>query len=73
VTDDPEAWASILGWHCWRDAAGTWHARQADASPATLLRAGSLDALRAQIDQYDHRVASRCEPVPDQTSVRSGD
>jgi hypothetical protein len=51
VTDDPEEWASILGWHCWRDATGTWHARQTQATPAGVLHAASLDALRTLIDQ----------------------
>jgi hypothetical protein len=50
MTGDPEVWASILGWHCWRDAVGVWYARRADATPAVVLRAGSLDALRALID-----------------------
>jgi hypothetical protein len=50
----PELWASILGWHCWRDAVGIWYARQTGASPAAILRAASPAALRA------------LEPVPSQ-------
>jgi hypothetical protein len=55
VTDDPEEWASILGWHCWRDTAGTWHARQAGTAPAAVIQAASLDALREQIDRSNRQ------------------
>jgi hypothetical protein len=50
VADDPEMWASILGWHCWRGVAGIWYARRTGISPAVVIRAPSLDALRAAID-----------------------
>jgi hypothetical protein len=55
VTDDPEEWASILGWHCWREAAGIWCARRADTAPADVLRAANLDDLRAAIDYHEQR------------------
>jgi hypothetical protein len=64
MTGDPEAWASILGWHCWRDAAGIWRARRTGASPAAVLRAASLDALRTSIDQHNR------EPAPAQARSR---
>jgi hypothetical protein len=54
-SDDPEVWASILGWHLWRDVAGTWHARQAGASTAAVLQAASLDVLRTLIDRPDRQ------------------
>ncbi len=57
VADDPEMWASILGWHCWRGAAGIWYARPMGASPAAVLQAASLDTLRACID---HRNSQQC-------------
>ena len=53
VADEPQEWASILGWHCWRGAAGTWYARLTGASPAVVLRTGSLGALRAAIDHQN--------------------
>jgi hypothetical protein len=53
VPDDPEAWASILGWHCWRGVAGIWYGRRTGPSPTVVIRAGSLDALRALIDQWN--------------------
>ena len=56
MTDDPELWASILGWHCWRDAAGIWYTRQTGASPAAVLRAASLDALRVVRDHVMARL-----------------
>jgi hypothetical protein len=61
VADDPEMWASILGWHCWRGAAGIWHARRMVASPAAALRAASLDTLRACID---HQNSQQCPGRP---------
>lgn len=51
VADEPEMWASILGWHCWRGAAGFWYARRMGASPAVVLRSACLDTLRAAIGQ----------------------
>jgi hypothetical protein len=54
VADEPQEWASILGWHCWRGVAGIWYARRIGASPALVLRAASLGALRALIDQQNH-------------------
>ena len=55
MVDEPEIWASILGWHCWRGVAGIWYARRVGASPAVVLRAASLDALRALIDQQNQQ------------------
>jgi hypothetical protein len=62
VPDDPEAWASILGWHCWRGVAGIWYGRRIGPSPTVVIRAGSLDALRALIDQWN--AGHRQEPWP---------
>jgi hypothetical protein len=55
MADEPEMWASILGWHCWRGVAGIWYARRGATSPAVILRAASLDALRALIDQSNRQ------------------
>jgi hypothetical protein len=55
MPDEPDVWASILGWHCWRGVAGIWYGRRAGTSPAVVLRAGSLDTLRALIDQWNQR------------------
>jgi hypothetical protein len=49
MTDDPEMWASILGWHCWRGVAGIWYARRTGDGPAAVIRAASLDALRIPV------------------------
>lgn len=64
MADDPEVWASILGWHCWRDAAGMWSGRQASTSPAVLLRGRSLDALRTAIDRANLQDPGPGDPVP---------
>jgi hypothetical protein len=63
MTGDPEVWASIFGWHCWCDAAGSWYARRADATTAVVLRAGSLDDLRASIDSGTNGVYLPASPV----------
>jgi hypothetical protein len=55
MAGDPEMWASILGWHCWRGLGGVWYARRVGASPAVVLRAPTLDALRALIDQSNRQ------------------
>ena len=55
MADEPEMWASILGWHCWRGLGGIWYARRTWISPAVIIRARSLDALRALIDQSNRQ------------------
>ena len=58
MADDPEMWASILGWHCWRGGAGIWYARRDGTSPAAVLRTASLDTLRARIDHQTPSTAT---------------
>ena len=40
------------GWHYWRGVSGLFYARRKLSSPPVVLRAESLDELRAKIKEY---------------------
>lgn len=53
MSDEPERWASVLGWHCWQGIAGLWYGRRLDASPPVIIRAETLGQLRAAIENHN--------------------